>query len=184
MAADDGVGSARFEYANEYCNALSVRIVLLLMTRFSLLLGYVVISCTMANALRAEQSTVERQAKALEKEVVAPCCWTNPISEHYSESAYQLRRKIRHLLGEGNSPAVVKQLLVDEYGERILARPRAIGFTLLVWVVPPLGLLVAVFLVGGYLRSRLERGESLPRAPEDKERQVVEAELKKFDRIA
>ena len=106
----------------------------------------------------SEDSRLEQIASQLEQEIVAPCCWTNVLGEHHSQVAKEVKHQIRALLQEGRSPSEIKQVLADQWGERVLAKPRGIGLNLLVWVVPPLlGLLVLV-LVMRYLRSRMIQG--------------------------
>lgn len=129
---------------------------------------------------------LEKQARQLDQEVIAPCCWTNPIGEHYSPEATQLKRRVRQMLADGQSVAQIKQSLVDEFGERILGKPRGRGFNLLVWVIPPMVLLLALFVVYRYLKGHLKRVETVlaqKRATIDKDRKEVEEELQRLGEI-
>lgn len=137
-------------------------------------------------------AALEKTAKELEKEIIAPCCWTNPISEHHSEISYQLRQRIRNYLAEGESVETIKQKFVAEYGERILAKPRAAGFNLLVWTVPPLLLLLVLSLAISYVKKMLRQPAAVVEAPtiatlsNDEKisgRQAVQKELNKLDSI-
>jgi cytochrome c-type biogenesis protein CcmH/NrfF len=133
---------------------------------------------------------IESRAKELEKQIIAPCCWTNPISEHHSEISYELRKRIRLWLEAGSGEEQIKNLLVAEYGERILAKPRARGFNILVWVIPPILFLLVLTLGLRYLKSRVRRPllvvepESKPAAEQmNQARRSIEEELKKIQKI-
>ena len=133
-----------------------------------------------AGGLVADEA-VEVQAKQLEKEVLAPCCWFNTLSEHHSEIAEQLKRKIRFLLAEGKSPETVKDLLAQEYGERILAKPRARGGAIIIWLLPPLVLLLTIYLVWRYLR-RPRQGQPVDdtAATSQRERALAASEVEQW----
>ena len=103
------------------------------------------------------EADFEKRAAAIERQVVASCCWTNVLSEHHSPVAVQMKSKIRFWLKQGKTEAEIKELFVEQHGERVLAKPKARGFTLLAWLVPPVVLLVVVLLVSRFLRRRLKK---------------------------
>ena len=85
----------------------------------------------------------ERIAKRIETKLIAPCCFTQPVATHYSPAADQVRSETRRLLAGGATEQEVLEAYVAKYGEQILAQPRARGFGLLAWMVPPLALFSA-----------------------------------------
>ena len=93
-------------------------------------------------AFAAAQST-EETAREIEAMLIAPCCWSQPVSQHYSEAADQIRKQVRELLAAGKSKQQILDYHVSVYGERILASPRPHGFNLLVYILPP-----AILLIG------------------------------------
>jgi cytochrome c-type biogenesis protein CcmH len=93
-------------------------------------------------ALAAVQST-EETAREIEAMLIAPCCWSQPVSQHYSEAADQIRKQVRELLVAGKSKQQILDYYVSVYGERILASPRPHGLNLLVYILPP-----AILLIG------------------------------------
>lgn len=98
-------------------------------------------------ALQAEGGKSDLQ-RELEYEVMAPCCYGGPVSEHTSSEAAQIRAQIGQLVSEGRSKEEILDMYVAIYGERILSRPRAAGFNLLAYLMPPIFLLVGgLFLV-------------------------------------
>jgi cytochrome c-type biogenesis protein CcmH len=84
----------------------------------------------------AVDKKLEEQALGIEGKLMAPCCWSSTISQHYSETADEIRRDIRKMLGAGKSEREILDYYVSVYGERILASPSARGFNLLAWLLP------------------------------------------------
>jgi cytochrome c-type biogenesis protein CcmH len=93
-------------------------------------------------ALAVPQNT-EETAHEIERLLIAPCCWSQPVAQHYSEAADQIRKEVRELLAAGKSKQEILDYYVSRYGERILASPRPRGFNLLAYILP------AVFLLAG-----------------------------------
>ena len=110
-------------------------------------------------ALVARADDLEQKARELEGKLMAPCCWTQPVSKHYSGAADEIRRGVRQMLSEGKTQQEIIDFYVAKHGERILAMPEARGFNLLAFVLPG-----AFLLLGGWgtvaLVRRWNRGKS------------------------
>jgi len=104
----------------------------------------------LAVALAAPQldAALEQQARRIETEVIAPCCWSQQVSVHQSPAAEEMRVRIRAMLQEGQSEPEILDAFVAEYGERILAVPRARGYTLSLYVLPVVLLVASALLLG------------------------------------
>ncbi len=89
------------------------------------------------------QTSLEDQAKEIESLLIAPCCWTAPVSEHHSQIAYQMRDEIRTFLNEGKTKEEILSIFEKKYGERILAAPKVTGFSAMAWIFP-----FFIFLIG------------------------------------
>ncbi|MCH8328163.1 MAG: cytochrome c-type biogenesis protein CcmH [Candidatus Marinimicrobia bacterium] len=85
--------------------------------------------------------------REIEYEVMAPCCYGSPVAEHESEAAMQVKGQIAQLISEGRNKEEILDMYVAIYGERILASPRAEGFNLLAYIMPPLFLLFGGIMV-------------------------------------
>ena len=68
-------------------------------------------------------SEAEARALALEKKLMAPCCWQGTLEFHHSELADTLHAEIRMRLRLGESAASIEESLVARFGARLLAVP-------------------------------------------------------------
>ena len=105
----------------------------------------------------------EGQAKRIEGELIAPCCWTQTVRDHQSAIADQMRAEIRTMLAGGSTEAQIISTYKDRYGQAILAAPDKKGFGLLAYLLPAAA--VAVALVALVLMARRWRSPGAPRAP-------------------
>ena len=120
---------------------------------------YAFVGITLALALADPPGdpALELRARAIEEKVIAPCCWKQPVSQHYSEAATTIRRQIREMLSAGKSEEQILDFYVAEYGERVLASPRARGFNILAYVLPWAGLAAGIAVLVLALRRWLSR---------------------------
>lgn len=107
---------------------------------------------------------LEEQARDLERLLIAPCCWRQPVADHFSAEADQMRGEIRALLGEGKTQEEILDFYVAQYGQAILAKPPYRGFNLLAYVLPGCFLLV----LGGGLGWIAVKSRRRPTAPLEK----------------
>ncbi len=88
-----------------------------------------------AVTLTAQDLKSERQIN-LEKQLMAPCCYGGAIYDHESGVADQMKRDIAIMIKDGKSDDEILAHYEAEYGEKILATPKAKGFNLAAWWVP------------------------------------------------
>ena len=115
----------------------------------------------------------------IEDEVMCVECGT-VLSVSNSPVAQQERDFIREQIAAGKDKAQIKQALVAEYGEEVLADPGTGGFNLTLWLVPIVIVLLAVAGIGvAYKRWRGAPEDEAelppPLSPEDARR--LDAEL-------
>jgi cytochrome c-type biogenesis protein CcmH len=94
-------------------------------------------------ALAAQPQTT---LPAMEQQVMCVVCRT-PLSVANGPQAEAQRREIRDLIAEGRSEQQIKDVLVAQYGERVLALPKARGFDLAVYLVPIAAVALALALL-------------------------------------
>ncbi|MGZ5361661.1 MAG: cytochrome c-type biogenesis protein [Solirubrobacterales bacterium] len=112
-------------------------------------------------------SAQEASLTDIEDEVMCPICGTLlELSE--APQAERQRDLIRRLIAQGRSKEEIKEALVAEYGEEVLATPESSGFDLAAWVIPIAGLAAALAALGIWLRRRGGAGaEEAPPPPLD-----------------
>jgi cytochrome c-type biogenesis protein CcmH/NrfF len=87
---------------------------------------------------------IEQEARQIERMLIAPCCWNQPVSEHKSQASEQVKEEIRLLLGAGKNRQQVLDDFTSRYGVRILAEPPNRGLGRLLYSTP-----VVVFFASG-----------------------------------
>lgn len=88
--------------------------------------------------------------------MLAPCCWRQPLRDHESELASQLRQELRARLAAGESSSALEADLVERYGERIRALPGGGGDPR--WVI--VAACAALAGAGLFALSRLVKGRA------------------------
>jgi cytochrome c-type biogenesis protein CcmH len=111
----------------------------------------------------ADQAVVEAEARRIEAELIAPCCWSQQVSVHQSPAADEIRKDVRLRLARGQTRQQILDDYVVQFGTRILAEPPAKGFTSLLYVLPPVLLVVGAGLVVVLVRRFSSR--AAPAAP-------------------
>jgi cytochrome c-type biogenesis protein CcmH len=111
----------------------------------------------------------------VEDEVMCTICGTL-LAESESPQADRERALIRRLIDRGEDKDQIKDALVAQYGPRVLATPSGHGFDLLAWLVPGVGIALALGAIGVLLwRSRSAR-----RDPPDAE--IDPSDMARLDR--
>src|SRR3954449_9951140 len=134
------------------------------MTRLRLVApALVALALVIAPAAAAQQQPARASLPDIEDEVMCPICGTL-LELSFSPQAERERDFIRRLIARGETKSQIKNALVDQYGEDVLATPSDSGFDLAAWIVPGLGLIaLASLLRVAYLRRR--RGPPAPPPP-------------------
>lgn len=111
----------------------------------------------------AGAATPKTSVTDIEDEVMCVACGV-PLDIAESPQATQERQYIRQLVAEGKSKQEVKDQLVAEYGDRVLATPKDSGFGLAAYLVPIAIVLIAIvaglFFVPKWRAKKGEDGEA------------------------
>jgi cytochrome c-type biogenesis protein CcmH len=118
----------------------------------------------------------------IEDEVMCTICGTL-LAESDSPQADRERALIRQLIDQGEDKDQIKDALVAEYGQRVLATPSGHGFDLLAWLVPGVGILLAGGAIGYFAVSRARRSSTEPDPPplEAGERTRLDEDMARYD---
>ena len=88
-----------------------------------------------------QKARVER----IEDAVLAPCCYTEPVSRHQSEVAVKMRLEIAKWVAMGKTDQEILDAYAAQYGRKVLVDPRTLPRSWMQWVP----WLVLVFGVAG-----------------------------------
>jgi cytochrome c-type biogenesis protein CcmH len=100
-----------------------------------------------------ENTTYAAQVFSVADQLQCPVCQGQTVAYSNSGLAQQMRTLIAKKLEEGASREQILAYFVERYGDGILTTPPRSGFTLLVWVLPFVGLLIGTGIVGLALRK-------------------------------
>jgi len=133
-----------------------------------------------------DPAALEKQAKAIEAMLIAPCCWQQQVSLHQSAAADEIKLTVRRLLADGKTQQQILDQYVAEYGDRILAEPPARGFSAALYVAPWLFLAGSIGLVVVVVRKlRVPAApappDAAPAAANDDESERIDQDLRNLD---
>lgn len=95
-----------------------------------------------AMTLAATTPVPKNRAVALEERLRCPVCKSVSIAESLSPTAASMRRIVARQVAAGRSDAEVVEYFQRRYGPWVLIDPPKQGRTLLLWVLPVVGVLV------------------------------------------
>jgi cytochrome c-type biogenesis protein CcmH/NrfF len=124
----------------------------------------------------------------IEKQVMCPVCGTL-LQLAESPQAQRERVFINRLIDEGRSEGEIKDALVAEYGNEVLALPPDSGFSLSAYVVPIVAFLIAAAALAiGVLRWRRAGGGpgddepgTRQAGPSERDSERLDADLARYD---
>ena len=102
----------------------------------------------------------ERRAQSIDKSLICPICPGETIDRSQVLLANQMQVIVREQIEEGRSDSDIRQFFVDRYGERVLASPPKEGLNLLMWIAPPVGVVLALLTLYFVTKSMLRPGPS------------------------
>jgi cytochrome c-type biogenesis protein CcmH len=112
------------------------------------------------------------RAKALSKKVMCMCGGCNDTAgtcNHTGgafsgpcDTAKAMQKEVAERVHRGDSDDLILQSFVQEYGPTVLPDPPKKGFTLVVWIVPIVAPLIALYLIWEVVRRWRRRRELAP----------------------
>jgi len=107
----------------------------------------------------------EARARELGRELRCLVCQNQSIDDSDADLARDLRLIVRERIGKGDTDNDVRRFLVERYGDYVLLKPPFKPTTLVLWLGPPLLLLLAAGMVALFYR-RHRRAKDVPPAVE------------------
>ncbi len=115
-----------------------------------------------------QDPVANKRAVHLSEQLRCLVCQNQTIADSNAELAVDLRRQIREQIVQGKSDSEITAYMVERYGDFVLYRPPVKATTLLLWLGPPLLLMVAIGVLLRYLRVRRKRVETRPLTDEER----------------
>ncbi|GAB4528619.1 MAG: cytochrome c-type biogenesis protein CcmH [Anaerolineales bacterium] len=109
------------------------------------------------NTARAQGGTphvpTDDEVNAIAGQLYCPVCESIPLDVCGTQVCAQWRELIREKLSQGWTADEIKAYFAEQYGDRVLAEPPRRGLNLMVYVLPPLLILVGAFVLFKAFRS-------------------------------
>jgi len=86
------------------------------------------------------------------KVIRCPVCQGMSIADSPSEMAQSMMKQVRAMYAEGRSREDIFAFFTNSYGDWVLLAPPTKGTNWLVWMLPPLGFLLAIMGIRSYIR--------------------------------
>lgn len=120
---------------------------------FYVLLFAVLAFTTFTTAFAQDTTPTDDEVNAIAKQLYCPVCENTPLDVCPTEACRQWRELIRQQLAEGKTEQEIKDYFVANYGARVLAEPPRTGFNWLVYIIPPVLILVGALILFNAFRA-------------------------------
>lgn len=97
-----------------------------------------------ACGLSDDISDDEMRIQQLNKAIMCPVCPGESIDQSQNQLSAQMRVIVSEQVRDGRSDDQIKAFFVERYSQSVLLEPPQRGFSLLVWLLPPAGVVAAV----------------------------------------
>jgi len=101
-----------------------------------------ILSLALLIAFQVNADTLEDQIAEISGELMCPVCEGQSVAESNAQLARDMRAVIKTKLLEGKSKEEIIDYFVSSYGETILASPPPRGFSVILWLLPVLSVLI------------------------------------------
>lgn len=125
------------------------------------------------------------EVNAVARQLFCPVCENTPLDVCPTQACAQWRELIRTKLSEGWSAEQIKQYFATQYGARVLSEPPKQGLNWLIYIVPPVLMLIGVYILFRAVQSMRkplpenEQEAETPLSDSDEYMRRVEEELNK-----
>ena len=98
-------------------------------------------------AFAQEPLPSDDEVNAVASQLYCPVCESTPLDVCPTEACRQWRELIRTQLSEGMTEQQIKDYFVANYGARVLSEPPRTGLNWLVYILPPVIILLGAFFL-------------------------------------
>ena len=107
-------------------------------------------------AQSVQEDPLDRAVLEIARDLRCAVCQNQPVSESNADLAKDMRQIIREQLQAGKSRTEIVDYFVARYGDYVLMKPPTARSGLLLWLVPPLVVVVLVLSAWFFLRKRIQ----------------------------
>lgn len=104
-----------------------------------------------------EDLTLSREEQTILQELRCITCPGQSVLGSHSDFATTIRKFVKIELERGQTPKQIKTQLVKMYGEEILLMPTRSPHNILLWLLAPLGIMIAIARLIGLQRRMIRR---------------------------
>lgn len=115
-------------------------------------LALIVAAVLINTAVAQGRPVSDDEVNAIAHELYCPICESTPLDVCATQACADWREIIRTKLSQGETEEQIKDYFVTQYGPRALAEPPREGFTLAVWVIPIVAVVIGGFFFARYLQ--------------------------------
>jgi cytochrome c-type biogenesis protein CcmH len=119
----------------------------------ALVLGLFLAGRLYQNVSAQNPTPTDDEVNRIAHQLYCPVCENTPLDVCPTEACRQWRELIRKQLSEGMTEDQIKQYFVTQYGVRVVGEPPATGINWLVYVLPPVVILIGAFFLFRALRT-------------------------------
>jgi len=109
-----------------------------------------------------ENPITDDEVNELAKELYCPVCENVPLDVCPTQACAQWRELIREKMELGWSEQEIKEYFAAQYGDQVLAVPPRRGLNWLIYVLPPLILVIGIIIVVRILRKPKQPSSTPP----------------------
>jgi len=106
-------------------------------------LGILAAACGLSDDISDDEMRIQQ----LNKAIMCPVCPGESIDQSQNQLSAQMRAIVSEQVRGGRSDDQIKAFFVERYSQSVLLEPPQKGFSLLVWLLPPAGVVAAVVLL-------------------------------------
>jgi cytochrome c-type biogenesis protein CcmH len=106
-----------------------------------------------------EPQPSDDEVNAIAKQLYCPVCENIPLDVCPTAACEQWRATISEKLTQGWDEAQIKSYFVDQYGDRVLASPPATGLNWLVYILPPVTIVLGSVILFRAMRTWTKASE-------------------------
>ncbi len=151
----------------------------------ALVLALALSAAALGTTAQAASTSTPTAAKASYLEVVNDVMCVvchEPLEVAQSPEAFQERDYIRQLVAQGKTRKEIEDDLVQQYGPAVLARPPAHGVNLLVYIIPPVVLILGIAIIAVFIpRWRRRAREAAAEEPTQSAATMDAADAKRLN---